>query len=203
MTTAAAVVRRSRPALTAAERVALGIVGVAVAGFGLAGVRGGVPGTSQYLFTVVALTAGVAALRRRPLPGALAVAAAVSVVAHLAGGLVRVGDGVLYNASAGNEVLRYDHVAHALGIFVGTMLLWELLVRGTRAAAEAAPLVVLALLAGLGLGALNETIEFLATQAHGGGEVGGYTNTGWDLVVNSLAGGAAGLVLLRRRGVPS
>jgi uncharacterized membrane protein YjdF len=209
MTTAAALVPGSRttphprPALTTPERVALGVVAVAVTGFGCVGFLRGVPGTGQYVVTVLVLTALVARLRRLPLSGPLALAAAASVVAHLAGGLVRVGDGVLYNASPGTEALRYDHFAHALGIFVGTTLLWELLVRGTRTVAEGAPLVVLALLAGLGLGAVNETIEFLATLAHGGGGVGGYTNTGWDLVVNSLAGVAAGLALLRRRGAPS
>jgi hypothetical protein len=198
MTTAAALVPRARPALTAPERVALSVVVAAVAGFALAGVRGAVPGTGEYLLTVAVLTAAVARLRRLPLPGPLALAAALSVVAHLAGGLVRVGDDVLYNASAGGEVLRYDHLAHGLGIFVGTLLLWELLVQGTPTAARA-PIVALALLAGLGLGAVNETIEFVATRAHGGTGVGGYTNTGWDLVVNSLAGVAAGLALLRRQ----
>ncbi len=188
-----------RPALTPAELTGLAAIAIAVAGFGLSGLLRDVPGTAEYVGTVSVLVTGVALLRRRPLPAPLVVAAAVAVVVHLAGGLVRVGDGVLYNASPGTEVLRYDHLAHALGIVVGTSLLWELFVRGSRAAAAGGQLVVLALLAGLGLGAVNETVEFLATQAHGGGHVGGYTNTGWDLVVNSGAGMAGGLLLERRR----
>jgi hypothetical protein len=192
----------TRPHLTAAERVAVAAVAVATTGFGLWGVAHAVPGTVEYLLTVAALVTIVALVRRRPLPGGLAAAGATSVVLHLAGGLVRVGDGVLYNASPGTEVLRYDHLAHAVGIFVGTWLLWELLVGDTPRGGTRPFLVVLALLGGLGLGAVNETVEFLATQAHGGGHVGGYTNTGWDLVVNSLAGVAAGVVLLRR-GAPA
>jgi hypothetical protein len=199
MATAPAPALPSRPGLAPAERTALAVVVAAMAGFGSAGVALGLPGTAQYLLTVTALVSVVAVARRRSLPPALALAGATSVVLHLAGGLVRVGDGVLYNASAGGEVLRYDHLAHAVGIFVGTWLLWELLVPLSAAAARRPPLVLLALLAGLGLGAVNETVEFLATQAHGGGHVGGYTNTGWDLVVNSMAGVVAGVVLSRRR----
>jgi hypothetical protein len=191
-----------RPPLTATERVALGVIAAAVVGFGVAGAARAVPGTGQYLGTVALLAAGVSLARRQPLPGGLALAGALSVVLHLAGGLVRIGDDVLYNATAGGQVLRYDHLAHAVGIFVGTCLLWELLVRGSGAAART-PLVVLALLAGLGLGALNETIEFLATVSSGGGHVGGYTNTGWDLVVNALSGATAGLVLRRRAAAPA
>ena len=51
----------------------------------------------------------------------------------------------------------------------------------------------------LGLGALNETVEFLATLAHHGAHAGGYWNTGWDLVSNFTGVAAAGLVIARRR----
>ena len=43
-------------------------------------------------------------MRRKPLPGALVLAVAVDAVAHLAGGLVAVGDDVLYNGSIGARV---------------------------------------------------------------------------------------------------
>jgi hypothetical protein len=193
--------RRRRAPLTMPERAALAVVGVAGAGFALSGAAHAVPGTVEYVVAVTVMVSGVALVRRQPLPAPLAAFGAASVVLHLAGGLVRVGNDVLYNATAGIEVLRYDHLAHAVGIFVGTWLLWELLVPPTVVTAARTPLVMLALLAGLGLGAVNETVEFLATQAHGGGHVGGYTNTGWDLVVNSMAGIAAGPVLHRHRSI--
>jgi hypothetical protein len=151
------------------------------------------------LLTVSVMTAAVLALRRRVLPGPLAAALAVLTIVHLAGGLVHVGDDVLYNASPGMELFRYDHFAHALGIFLGTQMLWELLVRGAAKPSGRGQLVAVSLLAGLGLGALNETVEFLATLAHAGNHVGGYRNTGWDLVANLVAGVAAGLVLHRHR----
>ena len=47
-------------------------------------------------------------------------------------------------------------------------------------------LVVLAALAGLGLGALNETAEFLMTRLSNTTSIGGYRNTGFDLISNTV-----------------
>lgn len=193
------VARERRPPLTRPELAALRVVAVALVGFGVHGVVASVPGTLEYLLAVSVLAVVVIAFRRRALRGSLAAAMALLAIVHLAGGLIRVGDGVLYNASPGMDVFRYDHFAHALGIFLGTQLVWELLVQGAANASGRRRLVVVSALAGLGLGALNETIEFLATLGHGGGHVGGYRNTGWDLVTNLVAGVAAGMVLHRRR----
>jgi hypothetical protein len=44
--------------------------------------------------------------------------------------------------------------------------------------------MVLACAAGQGFGALNEVIEFAATLLVPETNVGGYLNTGWDLVAN-------------------
>ena len=55
-------------------------------------------------------------------------------------------------------------------------------------------LLVLALAAGLGFGALNEVVEFIATLTMPETNVGGYINTGWDLVANTV--GATTAVLL-------
>jgi hypothetical protein len=38
----------------------------------------------------------------------------------------------------------------------------------------------------MGFGAANEVVEFIASQMIAGTNVGGYINTGWDLVANSL-----------------
>ena len=57
--------------------------------------------------------------------------------------------------------------------------------------------VLLAVGAALGLGALNEMVEFIATLAHHGAHAGGYWNTGWDLIANFTGATAAGLVLAR------
>ena len=191
--------RRPRPPLAAHERTALSVAALALAGFMVHGVVNDVRGTAEYAVTIVGLATLLCLLRSRVLPAPVAYAAAASATVHLAGGLIRVGDGVLYNATPGPELLRYDHVGHSLGIFVGALLAWELLVRDVFAVTRRSSLVVLTTLAALGLGAVNETVEYVTTLVHSGSQVGGYTNTGWDLVANLMAGVAAGVVIRRRR----
>lgn len=177
----------------------MSLVVLALVGFTVYGILDAVPGTVEYAVTITALVVLVSRLRTRVLPAPVVYAAATSAILHLGGGLIRVGNGVLYNATPGPELLRYDHLGHALGTFVGALLVWELLVRDSCAATGRSALVTLTALAALGLGAVNETIEYLATLLHGGTHVGGYTNTGWDLVTNLLAGTLAGIVIHRRR----
>jgi hypothetical protein len=55
-------------------------------------------------------------------------------------------------------------------------------------------LMVLCAAAGVGFGAMNEVLEFAVTLALPETNVGGYVNTGWDLVSN--AAGAAITVTL-------
>lgn len=183
--------------LSPTERTALGITATATVAFGAYGAVTGAPSTTAYVVVVSAVAATLVALRRRPLPGVLALALAGLAVAHLAGGLVGVGDGVLYNAQFRTEVLQYDHLVHSAASFVGTLTVWTVFA-GRLGMAPAASPVLVWVLAGLGLGALNELVEFLATLAHGGSAVGGYENTGWDLVSNLVGAGAAGVVLARR-----
>jgi hypothetical protein len=59
-------------------------------------------------------------------------------------------------------------------------------------------LMVLCAAAGMGFGAMNEVIEFAATILVPQTNVGGYMNTGWDLVAN-LVGCAVAAVAIRLR----
>jgi len=117
-------------------------------------------------------------------------------LAHMAGGLVVVPESwpvmgtnrVLYSLWLIPDRLKYDHVVHAYGFGVTTWVCWQ----GLRAALGGQPqrvrptsgLMVLSAAAGLGFGALNEVIEFAATLLVPETNVGGYLNTGWDLVAN-------------------
>jgi hypothetical protein len=56
-------------------------------------------------------------------------------------------------------------------------------------------LLGLSCLAGMGLGALNEMLEFFVVLTIPDTNVGGYVNTGWDLVFNAL-GAAIAVVLI-------
>lgn len=174
----------------------MGVVVIATVAFGVYGFATGAPSTVAYLCSVSALTAVVASFRGSRIPPPLVLALAALAVAHLAGGLVPVGDDVLYNASVGAAMFRYDHLVHSSAVFVGTLVLWALFVRRARILHER-DVPILCVLAGLGLGAVNETIEFLTTTVHHGSHVGGYANTGWDLVSNVAGALAAGVVVVR------
>lgn len=119
---------------------------------------------------------------------------------HLAGGTVPIPESVtepsrptvLYNLRIHPGVPKYDQVVHAFGFGVATLAAWEALrfAAGPRLRPTAGVLVLL-LCAGMGLGAANEVIEFAATRIMPGTNVGGYDNTGWDLVSNMVGAAMA------------
>ncbi len=136
-------------------------------------------------------------------------------LAHMAGGLLVVPAGwpvsaesrVLYTLWLIPERIKYDQLVHAFGFGVTTWVCWQGLRAAIRrrggAAVPTIGLLTLAVAAGLGFGALNEVVEFVATLLVPETNVGGYTNTGWDLVANTVgATVAATLIALFDRGVP-
>jgi hypothetical protein len=189
---AASPAARTRAPLTSAERGAAVLATAAVIGFGAYGIASHAPSTVGYVISVLALGAATAWLRHDPLPGWLALALAGLAAGHLAGGLVTVGGDVLYNAHPPLHALQYDHVFHATASGIATVVLWTFLSKEI----DSMPLAIaVAALGGLGVGAINELIEFLATLAHHGQHVGGYRNTGWDLMSNTVGVAVAGAVL--------
>lgn len=132
--------------------------------------------------------------------------------AHMAGGLVPIPESwpingdirVLYSLWLIPERLKYDQVVHAYGFGVTTWVCWQGLRSVLVQYAPVRPtygLMVLCAAGGMGFGALNEVIEFTATLLVPETNVGGYVNTGWDLVSN-LTGTtiAATLIFLTGRG---
>ncbi len=113
---------------------------------------------------------------------------------HMLGGLVYVpahwitdnNSGVLYSWWLIPYYLKYDNVAHAYGFFVATWVTWECVrtIPGLRKPTVA--VLTLCWLAGMGLGSLNEILEFIAVLTIPNTNVGGYINTGWDLVANAI-----------------
>jgi hypothetical protein len=108
---------------------------------------------------------------------------------------------VLYNLWLAPEWLKFDQAVHAYGFGVATWVCWQ----GMQAAVSAqrgetvrptAGLLLLAAAAGMGLGAANEVVEFAAVLLLPNTNVGGYLNTGWDLVFN-LVGCTAAVALIR------
>jgi putative membrane protein len=195
-----------RPPLSRAERAATGTAVVGIAGFAGYGFATHSPSTVGYVSSVLIIAAAVVGLRRVVLPPLLAAGLAIAAIVTLAGGLIRVGHDVLYNASTGpfnpalgTHYLQYDHFAHAYVSFVIVFACWIMLAAPHADGGRRGELVLLAVGAALGLGALNEMVEFIATLAHHGAHAGGYWNTGWDLVANCTGAAAASLVLARSK----
>ena len=129
---------------------------------------------------------------------------------HMSGGLVPVPVNwpthgsihVLYNLWLIDGYLKYDHVVHAFGFGTTTWVCWQMICtlfqkHGSheKPLRPTLGLMVLCSAAGLGFGALNEIVEFIATILIPNTNVGGYINTGWDLVAN-LVGSVIGITLI-------
>ncbi len=124
---------------------------------------------------------------------------------HMAGGNVRLADGVLYGANLLSlfpryHILRYDQIVHLLGFGVATLMCHHLLQPYLHKPLERWwPLAILVVLMGSGLGAINEIIEFIAVETIPETGVGGYQNTLLDLCFNLLGGIIAVMWLTLRR----
>jgi len=159
-------------------------------------------GNQEFLFyiVVVALLIGAVLVVHRRVRLSQGVLWALSIwgLAHMMGGLVTVPEGwpingeirVLYSLWLIPGYLKYDHVVHAYGFGTTTWVCGQ----GLRAILRpynpgvqpTLGLMVLSATAGLGFGALNEVVEFAAVLLVPETNVGGYMNTGWDLVANSI-----------------
>lgn len=117
-------------------------------------------------------------------------ALAVWGMLHMAGGLVRVppDNDVLYNlwlvGHANGRGLKFDQFVHAYGFGTATWACWEALRTKLARTRPDIPTLTACVLAGEGLGAINEIIEFTATQFMPKTNVGDYANNAWDLVFN-------------------
>lgn len=149
-----------------------------------------------YIVIVLALTGIVLAIHRRVgFTRATLWALTGWGVLHMAGGLLPIPtslaatgtSSVLYNWWIIEGGLKYDHVVHAYGFGLCTWICWQGLAAATGVSRPGFGRLALASLAAFGLGAVNELIEFVATLLMEETNVGGYVNTGWDLVAN-LAG---------------
>lgn len=174
-----------------------------------------VQGNREFIFYIVVMVVliGVMGLlhRRVRLTTGLLWAFSIWGLAHMAGGLCPLPAGwpyngdhaVLYSGWIIPERLKYDQVVHAYGFGVTTLLCWHILRNALRQADGGAlrptfGMLVLCAAAGMGFGALNEVIEFIAVLTIPNTNVGGYENTGWDLVAN-LVGTIIGALIIRSR----
>lgn len=179
----------------------IGVAGAAVVGFTAYGVISAASLTVAYAATVVLLGLVVVRLDRTVrFSTVVALGLTAWAVAHLAGGLIELDDErVLYNAVLAPHV-RYDNVVHFFGFGVAGIAAWEALSPRLSAGRPVPPMVaaVVVWLFGMGIGALNEVVEFAVALNVEDSNVGGFLNTGRDLVAN-LAGAAVAGVLVAHR----
>lgn len=173
-------------------------------------------GNKEFLFYIVTMMVLIAVVmgvhRRMPLFGAQLWALSLWGLVHMAGGLVPVPESwpingeqrVLYSLWLIPSYLKYDQLVHAYGFAITTWLCWhgirtQLAVRSTAPITPTPGLLVIAAAGGMGFGALNEVIEFIAVLTIPNTNVGGYNNTGWDLVANLVGCVTAALLIRAKR----
>jgi len=104
---------------------------------------------------------------------------------HMCGGYLRVGDGVLYGYWL-LPFLRFDQFVHAFGFGFAALFCYYILKPNLSSKYSRATIYILTVLMGMGLGALNEIVEFTAVLLMPQTGVGGYENTMWDIVFNTI-----------------
>jgi len=112
---------------------------------------------------------------------------------HMAGGGIIVNGNVLYAyhiidifERGDIYILKFDQFVHAFGFFVATLVGYSLLKPYLNKDTNYKVVYFLLICVGMGLGALNEIVEFIAVVVFPSTGVGGYYNTGLDLVANML-----------------
>ncbi len=127
---------------------------------------------------------------------------------HMVGGLAPIPEGwhsadttgVVYNWRLVPGYLKYDQLVHAYGVGLVTWLVWQALSHRVRSydrgPLEPTPgMLAVCATAGMGFGALNEVVEFIATLILPSTNVGDHINTGWDLVSNFVGATVSATVI--------
>ncbi|MFC1461606.1 DUF2238 domain-containing protein [Verrucomicrobiota bacterium] len=123
---------------------------------------------------------------------------------HLAGGGIMIGEGRLYDVmlirlSETYPIWRYDQLVHIWGFGASTLVVFSLLARPLKKPVEnPVALGIVLVMAALGMGALNEIVEFAVSICVPKSGVGGYMNTSLDLCAD-LIGAILGLLYIRLR----
>lgn len=123
---------------------------------------------------------------------------------HMSGGGLYIGEVKLYEIilipiSEEYNIFRFDQFVHIVGFGVATLVMYYL-IRPllTPDLDRRVALSIVVVMAGLGVGALNEIVEFTATVLVPETGVGGYINTSLDLVAD-LVGAALAIAIIRIR----
>jgi len=119
---------------------------------------------------------------------------------HLLGATVTI-DGILIYKylliPIGTDFFRYDQFVHIVGFMFATIVLYETLKPMLKVPYKSKIIIsILIVIIGMGIGAFNENIEFIATLLSPNIPIGGYINTSLDMISN-LVGAVFALVYIR------
>lgn len=154
----------------------------------------GVKEFTMYLAVLLGLVAFVAwTLPRTKLPTwALWCLSILGLLHALGGGVIVKGD-VLYNlvlipivnnGVEGITIWRFDQLVHPYGTGIAAVIIYFFIARAAKL--PRIWMAVIAAIAAMGVGALNEVIEFITKLTIPHTEVGGYNNTAIDLCTNAI-----------------
>ncbi len=105
---------------------------------------------------------------------------------HMLGGFIIIDGRVLYAYQLIPVVLRYDQFVHAFGFGFSTLLGYYILRPSLCEKPKWVAVSILLVLIGMGIGAVNEIVEFVAVKTVPETNVGGYDNTMLDLIFNTV-----------------
>jgi putative membrane protein len=120
---------------------------------------------------------------------------------HMAGGGIPVKGDVLYKLiliPVTESIFRYDQFVHIIGFGVATLIMFEILKPKLKQVEQWTAISIVVVMAGLGVGAVNEIVEYIATLLVPETGVGGYDNTLLDLI-SDLIGALFALLVIRYR----
>jgi len=112
---------------------------------------------------------------------------------HMSGGGLVINGDVLYNLQiihlfniGDTYVLKFDQFVHAFGFFVTALVAFHLLKGQIKGKPNWTLVYIASALISVGLGGINEVVEFVATVSIENVNVGGYYNTALDLIANTI-----------------
>ena len=121
---------------------------------------------------------------------------------HLAGGGLTVAGQRLYDIilipiSQTYPIIRYDQIVHIWGFGSVTIVMFCLLKKALkRPLGKRVAISIVLVMAGMGVGAFNESLEFIVSAIVPQSGVGGYLNTSLDLCSN-LIGAILAMIYIR------
>lgn len=121
---------------------------------------------------------------------------------HLLGGNAYIGDIRLYDLFFIPGIFKFDNFVHMIGSGIMTMLAFAMLhpILADDFKGQDAYFILLLVLIAMGMGAINEIIEFIAVLIFDVSEqVGGYTNTLLDLIFNTIGSIIVAVVLTKSK----